>query len=249
MAETIRIALVGDYSAGVPAHVAIPKALALAAAAVGAEVEAAWLPTDGIDTEDHEALRAFDGIWCVPASPYRSMEGALHAIRTAREEGIPFLGTCGGFQHALIEYARNVLRMVDADHAESNPDAATAIVAPLACALVEARGTIHLTAGSRLAAIYGTRSAVEGYRCSYGLNPEYRARLNDGRLHVAAVDDDGEVRAVELDGHPFFFATLFQPERSALAGEDAHPLITAFVRAAAEARARARAADEQPSVV
>jgi CTP synthase (UTP-ammonia lyase) len=238
MADKVRIALVGDYSPDVPAHVGIPLSVALAAGVVGAEPELHWLATDSIDVSRREPLCGYDGIWCVPASPYRSMEGALHAIRTAREEGVPFLGTCGGFQHALVEYARNVLGMLDADHAESNPEALTAVVAPLACALVEARGTIHLMPGSRLAAIYGTPSVVEGYRCSYGLNAAYRARLDDGGLRVAATDDDGDVRAVELGTHPFFFGTLFQPERSALSGGGAHPLITAFVRATAEARAR-----------
>jgi CTP synthase (UTP-ammonia lyase) len=247
MPDPLKIALVGDYSPDVPAHRAIPRALALAGESMGAEVAPGWLATDAIDVGSRDALRVFDAIWCVPASPYASMQGALHAIRTAREEGIPFLGTCGGFQHALIEYARNVLGLLDADHAESNPQAALALVAPLACALVEARGTIRFAAGSRLADVYGAPAAVEGYRCSYGLNPTYRARLEDGRLLVAATDDDGDVRAVELHGHPFFFATLYQPERSALSGDDPHPLITAFVRAAAAARARR--AEVLPAVV
>jgi CTP synthase (UTP-ammonia lyase) len=244
--SSVRIGLVGDYSADVPAHRAIPRALALAGAAGGVEVAPEWLATDAVDVRDRKALRAFDAIWCVPASPYASMQGALHAIRTAREEGIPFLGTCGGFQHALIEYARNVLGLLEADHAESNPQAARALVAPLACALVDARGTIRFAPGSRLAAIYGAPAAVEGYRCSYGLNPAYRTRLEDGRLRVVATDDDGDARAVELGGHPFFFATLYQPERSALAGDDAHPLITAFVRAAASFRASR--AEAQPAL-
>jgi CTP synthase (UTP-ammonia lyase) len=90
---------------------------------------------------------------------------------------------------------------------------------------------VRFVPGSRLAAIHGRDSAVEGYHCSYGLSPRFAARLAEGPLRVAARDDAGDVRAVELDGHPFFVATLYQPERSALEGRD-HPLIAAFVEAA-----------------
>ena len=93
-------------------------------------------------------LAAFDGVWCVPASPYANTEGALNAIRVAREHRIPFLGTCGGFQHAVIEYARNVLGWTAADHAEVNPQAALALIAPLSCSLVEKTGEIRLAAES-----------------------------------------------------------------------------------------------------
>jgi CTP synthase (UTP-ammonia lyase) len=76
---------------------------------------------------------------------------------------------------------------------------------------------------------------VEGYRCRYGLNPAFRHALTAGPLRVAAEDEAGDVRAVELEGHPFFVATLFQPERAALRGE-VPPIVSAFVRAASEAR-------------
>jgi len=169
----------------------------------------------------------------VPGSPYASIDGALRAIRFAREHGRPFLGTCGGFQHALIEYARNVLGLADADHAESSPEAEMPLIAPLSCALVGARGTIRFVPGSALAAIYGAPEAVEGYHCSYGLNPRYRSLLESSPLRISAVDEAGEVRGVELAGHPFFVATLFQPELSALAGTP-HPLVRAFVAAAVQ---------------
>jgi CTP synthase (UTP-ammonia lyase) len=169
----------------------------------------------------------------VPASPYADMDAALAAIRMARESGRPFLGTCGGFQHALIEYVRNVLGLADADHAETNPEAERMVIAPLACSLVEKAGALRLCAGSRLREIYGADAAEEVYHCRYGLNPRYAGALFGNPatgLRVGATDDAGEVRAVELAGHPFFVATLFQPERSGLRGV-AHPLITAFVAA------------------
>ena len=113
-------------------------------------------------------------------------------------------------------------------HAELDPEAADPVIAPLVCSLVEKSGEIRLEKGSRLAAIYGTDTATEEYHCRYGLNAVYGARLASGPLRVSGRDGDGDVRAVELDGHPFFMATLFQPERSALAARS-HPLILAFV--------------------
>ena len=224
-----RIALVGDFDETVPAHRAIPMALALAAQQASTPVQHEWLPTAQLDTTTQ--LAAFDGIWCVPASPYRSMDGALLAIRHARELGLPFLGTCGGFQHAVIEYARNVLGWLDADHGETAPGAARALITPLACSLVEARGDIRFVVGSRLHTAYGSAGSNEGYRCSYGLDEQYRAELLAGPLRVAAEDEQGDVRGIELDGHPFFVATLFQPERAALDGVSVPPLVAAFVAA------------------
>src|SRR5215216_3162865 len=147
--QPLSIGLIGDYSPDVPAHVAIPQALDLAAGVLGCSVRAKWLPTEQLIGNVSERLEAFDGLWCVPASPYASMDGALRGIRFARESGRPFLGTCGGFQHALIEYARNVLGVSEADHAESNPDATLPLITPLACALRDATGTISLFEGTR----------------------------------------------------------------------------------------------------
>lgn len=190
-----------------------------------------WVPTEQITNK--KRVSDFDGLWCVPASPYRNMEGALLAIRYAREHLVPFLGTCGGFQHAVLEYARNVLGWADAEHAETSPDASRAVISPLACSLVEAVGTVRLLPGTRIAQAYGSEETTEGYRCSYGLNPEFRNALLSGPMRASADDDTGEVRAVELDGHPFFVATLFQPERAALKNNSA-PLVNAFLKACFE---------------
>jgi CTP synthase (UTP-ammonia lyase) len=228
--KAIRIGLIGDRDESVLAHRMIPPALALAAAAVRIPVDHEWVATDTIESPSR--VSGFDALWCVPASPYRSMDGALTAISFARENAMPFLGTCGGFQHAVIEFARNVLGWRDADHAETSPDAARPVISELACALVEASETVRLGAGTRIAQAYGTLEATEGYRCRYGLNPEFEAELTKGPLRAAATDDTGAIRAVELDGHPFFVATLFQPERGAASGI-APPLAVALVRAAA----------------
>jgi CTP synthase (UTP-ammonia lyase) len=233
------LALVGDFNPSVPAHQAIPLALRYAAAEVGHSVFSSWVATDSIDPDrPAEQLAACAGIWCVPASPYASPAGALAAIRFARETGRPFLGTCGGFQHALLEFARTVLGRPEADHAEDRPDAAAPLIAPLACPLVEKSGTVYFLPNTRLRELYEAAEAVEQYRCRFGLNPTFEDWLTGSPLKVSARDAAGEVRAVELSGHPFFVATLFQPERAALRDEG-HPLVNAFVAAAAEYAGRA----------
>lgn len=222
------MALVGDYSESVLAHRAIPRALELACAATQAKVEWRWIHSSEL-VHVPQILKDFSAVWVVPASPYANMTGVLEAIRWARENQKPFLGTCGGFQHALIEFARNVAGLADADHAETNPGASKLLVSPLACSLVEETGTVHFTPGSRIRAAYGTEDSVEGYHCRFGLNPVYRMELERAGLHFTAFDDPGEARAMELPAHPFFVATLFQPERTALRGI-APPLVSAFVR-------------------
>ena len=233
----IRILLVGDYSDSVIAHGAIPKALALAGEKLRCEVTHEWLPTDEIKTSSSVASKKPNGVWCVPGSPYRDMQGALIAIRHARENKIPFLGTCGGFQHALIEYARNVLSITEADHTESNPETKTPLISKLACALVNQSEVIRLWPNTRLAEIYGSLKIEESYQCSYGFNGAFLRHFQSGAMefttpfHFVAFSDELGVRAFELTEHPFYIGTLFQPERSA-ATNTAHPLIAAFVAAA-----------------
>ncbi|MEO8606653.1 MAG: hypothetical protein ABI690_02130 [Chloroflexota bacterium] len=198
----------------------------------GCEAEAVWLATKNIQPDPAPLLQDFSAIWCVPASPYENTEGALAAIRYARESGTPFLGTCGGVQHAILEYARNVLGYEDSEHAESDPELGFALIAPLTCALVEQNGEIIFAEGSRMRSIYGVNKVVEQYHCSYGLNPAYVSLFTGSALHFCGHDHDGDVRALELEEHPFYMGTLFQPERSALTGKT-HPLITAYVKAAA----------------
>ncbi|KAE9644365.1 CTP synthase [Pseudomonas sp. PB106] len=231
--RSIRIALIGDYDPQVTAHQAIPVALGLVAEHLGQALQFEWLATEQIHAET--SLKDFDGFWCVPASPYKSEEGALRAIRFAREQQRPFLGTCGGFQHAVLEFSRNVLGWVDAEHGETSPESERAVLTPLTCSLVEAVDSIHLVPGSLIAKAYETSQIREGYRCRFGVNPLFEAELLNDRLQAVGHDSAGDLRAIELEDHPFFVATLFQPERAALKGL-MPPLVRAFVEACAEPR-------------
>ncbi len=229
MKRILRIAIVGDRDDAIAAHRAIPLALAGAAAALDVDLRAEWVASDEI--AGVACIAPFDAFWCAPGSPYRSMDGVLRAIAHARTSGRPFLGTCGGFQHAVLEYARNVLHWPDAMHAESDPGVGRPVIAALECALVEVHGNVSLAPGSRLARAYGGATAPTIYRCRYGLNPAFRTAFDDGALRGTAQDENGDLRAIELDGHPFFVATLWQPERTALEGRRV-PLAEALVFAA-----------------
>ena len=232
--STLTIALIGDHDPSIAAHRAIPIALQLAATAGRLRVRPAWIPTVDLTPETVSTiLDRVSGVWCVPGSPYANTAGALSAIRHARLTRIPFLGTCGGFQHLMLEYADSAWGVVGAAHAETDPDAADPVIAPLACALVEQTGTVSFTPGSRVALAYGVEQAVERYHCRYGVSPRYAARLETGPLRVTGRDPDGDIRVVELDDHPFYLGTLFQPERAGLTGR-LSPLVVAFLRAVAD---------------
>ncbi|SDB60992.1 Glutamine amidotransferase class-I [Pseudomonas sp. NFACC23-1] len=226
----LHIALIGDHDPQITAHRAIPIALELITRQTGQDIHFQWLATDSI--ADNRVLNDFNGVWCVPGSPYRSEDGAVQAIRFAREQRRPFLGTCGGFQHAVLEYARNVMGWADAAHGETDPEAERALLTPLSCALIETIDSLQLDADSLIAKAYGRQMVFEGYHCRFGVNPNFEEDLLNQRLHPVARDSAGGLRAVELQDHPFFVATLFQPERAALEGR-VPPLVSAFVEACA----------------
>lgn len=230
MAQTI--ALVGNYSEQVVAHKAIPIAIALANKKLGTNLNCEWIETETIQEKTISNLTAFSAIWAVPGSPYKSMDGAIRAIQFARENNKPFLGTCGGFQHALIEYARNVCGVQEANHAETNPESHELVVTPLTCSLVGETGQITFIPGSLLNTVFEGQSTLEEYHCRYGLNTTWKNKLESAGVLFSGFDHNKEIRAFELPTHPFFIGTLFQPERAALKNIT-HPLITTFIKKAA----------------
>ena len=228
MAGTTRIGIIGDFNERNPTHVATNSSIAQAAEVVGREIEVVWLPTD--ETHDFRKLSA---LFCSPGSPYKSLEGALRGIQHARENDVPFIGTCGGFQHLVLEFARNVMGIEDAAHAESDPYASRLFITPLSCSLVGKMMEVCVRPGSKAAAIYQSTRSTEAYYCNFGLNPEYRESLEQAGLTITGVDQDGEARIAEIGSHRFFMGTLFVPQ-ARMTGEQPHPLIMAFCRAALE---------------
>ncbi|MET7335766.1 gamma-glutamyl-gamma-aminobutyrate hydrolase family protein [Nonomuraea sp. NPDC005650] len=227
----MRIALVGDRSPSVRSHARIPLVVETLRERDGIALDPYW-----ISTTDVSGLEGFDGIWVVPGSPYRDEAGAVEAARVAREHGIPFLGTCAGFQHMLLEFARHVCGL-DVAHAENEPDARDFLLTPMACSLAGHEGRVRITPGTLMEQIMGVPATMESYICSYGLNETYTRALTGHGLVFSGHADDGTVRVAELPGHPFFLATLFQPELYG-DGRRPHPVISAFAAAVARQAVR-----------
>jgi len=231
---TTSLAIVADFNPGSKSHGATNDAIAHSADALGLKIEPRWIGTDELARPNGASrIAGFDGIWVGPGSPYVSMDGALSAIEMSREMGIPLLGTCGGFQHIILEYARHVLGFADAEHEESSPGASQLFISRLSCSLVGRTMTINLVPDSIVARIYGRTEVQEQYLCNFGVNPDYVETLRSGALRVVGSDAEGTVRAVELDGHPFFIGTLFLPQLGSTA-QRPHPVVTAFVRACSQ---------------
>jgi len=226
MTSTIQIGIIGDYNPSNPTHIATNDAIGHAAEVLPSHVvKTTWLPTD----QDHR-LDDFHGLLCSPGSPYKSLEGALHGIQHARENTIPFLGTCGGSQHLVLEYARNVMGIREASHAETDPYASCLFITPLSCSLVGKTMQVNVKPGSRAAKIYKNSRASERYYCNFGLNPAYQEQLQHAGLAISGADEAGEARIMELSEHPFFLGTLFVPQANSTRGNP-HPIVVEFLRA------------------
>lgn len=228
MNTKLKISVLGDYDETIIAHQCIPKAIQLAAASLSIEAEIIWIETNAI--YQHK-FQNYHGIWCTPGSPYKDRSAVLNAINFARRFSIPYLGTCGGYQHAILEFARNSLGLLEADLQEENPTTSMPLISALACRLNSERREIHINENSQLRRYLGSAKIDEEYQCGFGMNPIYRAHFEKSDLIFTAFNEDHFPQAFEISGHPFFVGTAFQPERSARQNIS-HPLIEAFLSAA-----------------
>ena len=244
MSDPVRIGILGDYDPKSPTPPAIEKSLQHASAHLNLPVEAEWIATPTVLAPDApKKLEGYDGIWAAPGSPYKSFDGMLKGIEFARERDWPFLGTCGGFQYALIECVRNVLGIKDADTAENNSGSKNIVIHPVACAVPDRAKRapklsgsipeIRLRPGSYLQSFYSQDTVAEEFFCNFEVNPEYEWAAMEAGFPVVARGAKGEVRAIESPTHRFYIATLFQPQLSSKPGKP-HPLVLAFVQAAAD---------------
>jgi CTP synthase (UTP-ammonia lyase) len=230
----IRIGIIGEYDETFRPHVATNESLEHAMKQLGIRFEFEWISTENVAPDFSDIKSRFNGFWIAPGSPYKNMQGALQVIRYARENKVPVLGTCGGFQHMVIEFARHVLFIKDAQHAEYDPYASTLVINPLSCSL---RGeTLEIDIVRRMSKTfraYQSDKIHEKYYCNFGLNPEYQQQIHYEGFLVTGSDVHKEARILELENNPFFIATLFVPQDNSSV-EKPHPLILAFVQAVAE---------------
>lgn len=243
----LTVGIVGDFDQGKHSHWATEAALFHAAARLGLTLIPRWISTSRLASVDPEReLGECDAIWGAPGSPYASMAGILSAIEFARQRDRVYLGTCAGFQYALIEFSRNVLGIRDADSAENVPNGENTVITLISCP-VPGPGRPRLDGsdmalpvpGTLLESLCGSADLRGEYFCSYETNPNFVARWEQAGLRVAARGENGEMRAFELPAQRFFLATLFQPQLSS-SYERPHPIIEGFLRAA---RLRSRTLD------
>ncbi|MCA9070996.1 MAG: hypothetical protein KDA84_18845 [Planctomycetaceae bacterium] len=232
--ESLRILVLGEYDPSYEPHRFTDESINHAVTRFGQTAQNEWLSTAKIESSH---LKKADAIWVAPGSPYKNLDRLLEAIAFARTSNIPCLGTCGGFQHMVLEYARNVLGIQDAEHAEYDPYASRLFISKLTCSLVGQWMTISVTSDSKVGQAYGATEVREKYFCNFGVNPQVISELDDGSLTIAGADENGEVRIMELRNHPFFVGTLFVPQANSTP-EFPHPLILAFIAAAKEHRAQ-----------
>ena len=223
----MKIALIGEYNPKAPSHVATEEAIMHSNHALNSAIQSEWVSTETID---ETLFDTYQGIWVAPGSPYKNMEKTLWAIQYARENRIPCLGTCGGFQHIILEYARNILGYKDAAHAEYDPYASDLFITSLPCSLKGRQMRLNFKPNSKIATIYGTESERENYYCDFGLNPKFLPLFRNQPLKITGSDSEGEMRVVELENHPFFIGTLFVPQNQSTK-ETPHPIVIAFLKA------------------
>jgi CTP synthase (UTP-ammonia lyase) len=220
--------ILGEHDPDSETHRATEAAIHHSLVELHDQVSVRWSSTATI--EDADVLHAH-GLWIAPGSPYKNFSRALQAIRVARENLIPCLGTCGGFQHMILEFARNVLCFADAEHAEYDPDASRLFISALSCSLVGIELPVRLQPLTTARTLYGSDEIVERYYCTFGVNPKYSDALteNDG-LVISGRDLNGEIRIIEIPEHPFFVGTLFVPQAQSRKLMP-HPLVSGFLRA------------------
>jgi CTP synthase (UTP-ammonia lyase) len=244
VSEAVRIGILGDLDPGSRGYNAINNALQHSAAKLTIKLEPQWIATPSLLAPDaKKLLESLDGIWAAPGSPYKSFDGMLTGIEFARHRDWPFLGTCGGFQYALIECARNVVGIKDADTAENNSGSKNIVIYPVVCAVPDRKNDapklsgmvpeIRLCPGSYLQSFYGQDAATEEFFCNFEVNPDYEWAAMEAGFPVVARGAKGEIRAIESPTHRFYIATLFQPQLSSKP-KNPHPLVLAFVQAAAD---------------
>lgn len=226
----VKIGIIGDYN-GCPSHLATNEAISHSARSLSIQADAVWVPTEGLEQNTFAKLDDFDALWCAPGSPYKSMNGAVAGIQFAREHDYPFIGTCGGFQHAVVEYARNILKIEELQRADFDLYAPNSVITPLTCSLMGLTGGINIVGGTKVSTIYGDVRTQEKYTCNFGVSENIKEKLNGSGLRVVGTDDNDEARIVELGDKTFFIATLFQPQLISTP-EHPHPLILAYLRAA-----------------
>ncbi len=247
----VTIAMVGKYMELLDAYKSLNEALIHAGIHTRTKVNVLYINAEDVEEKGVEILQTANAILVPGGFGSRGLEGKLTAVRYARENKIPYLGICLGMQSAVIEFARNVLGLSDANSTEFDADTANPIIG-LITEWTEADGSVvqrtdesdlggtmrlgaqdcHLVADSKVASIYGSDTIVERHRHRYEFNNNFLEKVQAAGLTISGwSSDDSLVEVVEIADHPWFVACQFHPEFTSNP-RDGHPLFTSFITAA-----------------
>ncbi len=244
--RTITVAITGKYTGVHDSYISIIKALEHTAPWFDSHVNIKWIETTDITLKEQalSALKGVSGIIVPGGFGPRGIEGKIACIQAARENNIPFLGLCLGLQLAVIEYARHVMGLSDANSTEFDPDSPHPVIdlLPEQKSITQKGGTMRLglwparlKPGSLVAKLYGRTEIAERHRHRYEVNPKYIDQLERAGLVISGTSPDGRlVEFLELPVHPFFVATQAHPEFSSKP-LNPNPLFRGFVQACLKA--------------
>ncbi len=244
--KTVRIALVGKYVKLHDAYLSVAEALHHGGYENGAVVDIKWVDSEDVTEETvAELLKDCHGILVPGGFGDRGVEGKIITAKYARQHNVPYLGICLGMQIAVIEYARTVLGLQDANSSEFTPNGANNVIdlMPDQQGNLPKGGTMRLGAypcviqeGSVMANAYGKPEVQERHRHRYEFNNKYREQLEAAGLAITGTSPDGRlVEAVEVPGNRFYVGVQYHPEFKSRPNH-AHPLFRQLIKAALESK-------------
>jgi CTP synthase len=244
--DRIRIAVVGKYVDVVDSYKSLNEALVHGGIANDCGVDLDYIDSEQVEAKGLGSIREADGILVPMGFGPRGTEGKIAAVRYAREQQVPFFGICFGMQMAVIEFARHVCNLANANSTEVNPDTPHPVIDIMRTqkGLTQKGGTMRLGAypcvlaeGSVVAKAYGKRKISERHRHRYEFNAAYRETLEEHGMRLSGVSPDGLLgEVVEIPEHPWFVGCQFHPEFKSRP-LDCHPLFRGFIRSAQQHKA------------
>lgn len=230
----IKIGIIGDFNPAFYTHIAINDSVSHISEAIGEDFSCDWIHTSILKDNFKEIIPRFKGIWMASGTPYANAQGAIEVIKYARENDIPLLAICGGFQYMIIEHARNVLGIKNAEHEETTPGAEILVIKSLPCSLVGQSEELKIIDKDSITyRAIGNEKFIGNYHCSFGVNPEYKRIIDEGGLKIIVENDSGEVRGCENKNLKFFVGSLFQPQLHS-SMENPNPILLSFFKAATQ---------------
>lgn len=240
----VKVALIGKYVELHDAYKSIAEALIHSGAANECRVKIEWIHSERLNEENIEKrLKGCEGIIIAPGFGHRGIEGKIFAARYARINKIPYFGICLGMQIAVIEFARNILKMCDADSTEMNSETKFPVIALMEeqKEITDKGGTMrlgayacHLKKDSKSYIAYGKSKINERHRHRYEFNDTYLKKFEDAGMKAVGINPETKlVEVIEIPDHPWFIGVQFHPEYSSTVLQP-HPLFVAFIKSVLE---------------